>query len=222
MTRSALYGSTTQETGGHYGYGTVFKIDAGGTFTSLHSFNGVDPSSPSGALALGSDGALYGSTFQGGSSNAGTLFKIDTSGAFTSLHSFASVDGNYPQTALTLGSDGALYGSTSSGGSYGAGTLFKIATDGTFTSLHSFTAAGTVISLVSALALGSDGAPLRANVAETPTTFEFRVEGDRGIYDGDRDGSARNGSGGEGDAATVHRRVQAEGVAGSGASEGSG
>ncbi len=68
----------------------------------------------------------------------------------------------------------------------------------------------------------STAPPLRANVAETPRPAEFGVEGDRGIYDGDRDGSARHGSGGEGDTAAIHRRVQAEGAAGSFAGKGSG
>ena len=36
----SFYGTTTA--GGVFGYGTVFRVTANGTFTNLHSFNGAD------------------------------------------------------------------------------------------------------------------------------------------------------------------------------------
>src|SRR6266516_2696104 len=44
----SFYGTTDE--GGTSGYGTVFKLDAAGTLTTLHSFNGSDVWSPSGLI----------------------------------------------------------------------------------------------------------------------------------------------------------------------------
>ena len=43
-TDGSFYGTTTQ--GGAWGFGTVFKIDATGIVTTLHSFNSTDGASP--------------------------------------------------------------------------------------------------------------------------------------------------------------------------------
>jgi uncharacterized repeat protein (TIGR03803 family) len=69
-----LYGSTSY--GGSYDAGTLFKIDASGMFTSLHSFNGSDGAYPSAALVLGSDCALYGTTLEGSESAGGVVFRL--------------------------------------------------------------------------------------------------------------------------------------------------
>jgi len=45
--------------------GTVFKMDASGTVTVLHFFDGTDGTYPSAGLVQGSDGAFYGTTAQG-------------------------------------------------------------------------------------------------------------------------------------------------------------
>ena len=45
--------------------GTVFKITAKGTLTTLHSFDGTDGSSPTG-LVQATDGNFYGTTANGG------------------------------------------------------------------------------------------------------------------------------------------------------------
>ncbi len=157
----ALYG--TCERGGSSGVGTVFRIDSAGSFTTLHSFvyteggYALDGAYPSAALALGSDGALYGTTHGGGSFGAGTVFKIDSAGVFASLHSFDGRDGAYPSAALALGSDGALYGTCERGGPSGVGTVFRIDRAGNFTALHSFSGTDGIYPSA-ALVLGSDGA----------------------------------------------------------------
>ena len=86
------------------------------------------------------DGALYGTTQNGGDGDYGIIFKIGTDGSgWTALHSFtgANGDGSTPHGALLLASDGMLYGTTADGGTNG--TVFKLNTDGTgFTVLHYF------------------------------------------------------------------------------------
>ena len=83
-TDGKLYGVTSQ--GGNnnciFGCGTIFKTDAGGVITTLHSFDGSDGSAATGGLVQGTDGTLYGTTSNGGSSThcqngCGTAFKLE-------------------------------------------------------------------------------------------------------------------------------------------------
>ena len=53
------------------GCGTVFKITAAGTLTTLHSFDGTDGSGPEGGLVLATDGNFYGTTYAGGAAIGG-------------------------------------------------------------------------------------------------------------------------------------------------------
>ena len=74
-----LYGVTM--TGGRAGEGTVFELSLDGTsYTVLHNFaDGSVPNDgakPYGALIVGIDNNLYGTTEFGGSANLGTVFKI--------------------------------------------------------------------------------------------------------------------------------------------------
>jgi uncharacterized repeat protein (TIGR03803 family) len=159
----SFYGTTSQ--GGPIGAGTVFKMDASGTVTTLHSFTGSDGVRPLAALTQGSDGNFYGATTFGGAHNLGTVFKITPSGALTTLHSFAGSDGVNPEFGRWIqASDGNLYGTTVQGGASfnpatsttGYGTVFKITLSGAFTLLHSF--AGNDGSYPAAgLIRGSDG-----------------------------------------------------------------
>jgi uncharacterized repeat protein (TIGR03803 family) len=135
----AFYGTTSDLN--INSYGTVFKVTADGTFTTLYSFtNGLDGNSPFGALMQAKDGFIYGTTSDYGTGGNGTVFKMSTNGAFTELYSFTGGnDGSEPYGGLVQASDGALYGTTWFGGSAGAGAIFKITTNGTFTALYSFT-----------------------------------------------------------------------------------
>src|SRR6266540_191762 len=145
-----FYGTTSG--GGASSLGTLFKVDASGTLTTLHSFTGSDGAYPSAGLIQASDGSFYGTTSDGGASwngdlfpEGGTVFKLDAAGTLTTLHSFTGIDGRWPLVGLIQARDGSFYGTTSSGGTsercgdFGCGTVFKIDAAGTLTTLHSFT-----------------------------------------------------------------------------------
>jgi len=138
-----LYGTTVDAGFGHV-WGTAFKITTSGEFTVLHTFLGwPNEGGQANALILGPDGALFGTTYYGGTGNAcahygcGTVFKMTSSGQVTTLHSFNKTDGKNPGGRLTLGRDGNFYGTTEYGGEGDHGTVFKITPDGKLTTLHS-------------------------------------------------------------------------------------
>jgi uncharacterized repeat protein (TIGR03803 family) len=133
-----FYGTSLN--GGSQQYGTVFKLSSAGALSVLHSFtNGPDGVTPYAGLIQGTDGNLYGASFQGVSSFYGTIFKLKTSGAFSPLYSFGGVpDGGNAIGSLIQGSDGKLYGSASTGGSNGFGAVFSLTTNGVFAPLWSF------------------------------------------------------------------------------------
>jgi uncharacterized protein (TIGR03437 family) len=66
----------TASTGGANGYGTIFRITPGGTFTTIYSFDGTDGKYPQTALVQGTDGNFYGTTSNGGASLNGTVFRL--------------------------------------------------------------------------------------------------------------------------------------------------
>ena len=139
-----LFGTTYY--GGSDDVGSVFEIQPDGsgfdTLCSLHLAETTDAWSPDGALVLGTNGVLYGTTWSGGEENFGTVFQINQDGTgYQVLHSFTpgSGDGDTPATALLFGLDGALYGTTLSGGANDAGVLFRLSADGSdYSILHSF------------------------------------------------------------------------------------
>lgn len=108
-----LYG--TAPVGGANGFGTVYRIATSGAFHVIYSFTGgKDGAHPYGGLSLGTDGNLYGTTFDGGANGQGTIFKITTGGTLTTLHTFNGTDGCQPEAPpiATIGS--LLYGLTTS------------------------------------------------------------------------------------------------------------
>ena len=167
-----LYGTTVS--GGTGANGTVFKY-ANGSLTTLHLFapfasgatTNADGAAPQSALAIGPDGALYGTALKGGANGNGVIFRIDPAGTYTSLHTFGAyasasavtnADGALPYAALTYNpSDGDFYGSTEKGGKYGFGTLFRISTSGALTVLYSFSGPTDGASPAAALLHYSDG-----------------------------------------------------------------
>lgn len=171
-----LYGTTSG--GGNVSFynGIVFSLTppvapaTAWTFQIIYRFRGgvdggLDGLLPSAGLALGTDGTLYGTTYEGGGtgcggSGCGTVFSVtpqaQAGGPWTEavLYSFqGSDDGLHPfalGAGLAIGPGGLLYGVTDQGGGTGCGgggcgVLFLVSppatTGGTWTEsiLHTFT-----------------------------------------------------------------------------------
>jgi uncharacterized repeat protein (TIGR03803 family) len=127
-------------------YGVVFRVDANGTGTSLHRFDGTESAFPVAELLEIDDGSLYGATAGGNVFPLGssmlhrappTIFRVDpATGAFSIRYTFT--DGSRPAGRLIQGSDGLIYGTTANGGTFGFGTVFSLDLAGTLTTLHHF------------------------------------------------------------------------------------
>lgn len=111
------------------------------TFTKLADFDVANGTTPFfGPLLQGSDGNLYGTTFQGGAYNAGTTFRVTLAGSLTSLHSFGQGPSDPARAlgSLIQAKDGNYYGTTYAGGTTGQGTIFQMSPQGEVTTFHSF------------------------------------------------------------------------------------
>lgn len=133
--KGALYGTTPF--GGANGFGIAFKLTppTKGTAwpeTILYTFKGLSDGGKSyGALVL-RNGALFGTTLDGGVSAEGAVFELTPAKAGqpwteTVIYSFTGGnDGGKPYANLVLDKAGSLYGTTGLGGSGGYGTVFKL------------------------------------------------------------------------------------------------
>ena len=124
-----LYGTTANSAGR-----TVYKITTAGVLTTLATL----PAESDGALTVGVDGKLYGTTLYGGAFNAGTAFQITTKGVLKTIFNFDNAHGGNPQTSLFQASDGNFYGTASTGGTLGGGVVFKLTPAGVLTVFHNF------------------------------------------------------------------------------------
>jgi uncharacterized repeat protein (TIGR03803 family) len=147
-----LYG-TTQHGGDnicnastHPGCGTVFRLDAAGNLTVLHTFSGaaLDAGASSG-LVLDGNGNLYG-TADDGIAN-GLVFEIAKNGTYTVLYDFTGgSDGDFSTGNLVQDAAGNLYGTSLFGGGSndpscggpGCGTVFELGPTGQLKVLYSF------------------------------------------------------------------------------------
>lgn len=139
--KGTLFGTTSA--GGAYGLGTIFAIAPSGKERVFYSFKSTknDGANPYARL-IEANGALYGTTLNGGAYGEGTVFSISSAGKERVLHSFGGPhDGAFPYDRL-LGVKGTFFGTTSAGGkSQGsqAGTVFSVTPTGKETVLYSFT-----------------------------------------------------------------------------------
>jgi uncharacterized repeat protein (TIGR03803 family) len=138
-------GSTTDCSG--YGCGTVFELGSpNGRWIERTLYSFTTGLYTTGPLAIGNNGAIYGTTFGGGSTSCqcGEVYELTRNGQVwteTVLHSFGGIgDGAYLQPGLVRDRAGNLYGSTFSGGISsncfaGCGTVFQLSpnSDGTWT-----------------------------------------------------------------------------------------
>jgi len=102
--------------------------------TVIHNFS-PQPSGayPASALVADSNGALYGTTPQGGTAGQGAVFKLTppasghTDWTESVIYSFYyKTDGGFPTNALTPDGSGGFFGITSAGGAYHHGTIFRL------------------------------------------------------------------------------------------------
>ena len=146
----------------------LFKLNPDGTdFTVIKNLDytttGGYPYSAT--LMQGTDGALYGTTAEGGGTGNGTLFKLNPDGSgFAVLQNFAySTTGVKVYSGLMQATSGAIYGMTAFGGSYNSGTVFKLNPNGTgFTVLKHLSIGPDITDgggyLFTGLVQGTDGA----------------------------------------------------------------
>ena len=116
--------------GGDFGNGTIFVIDPGGSFTTIHSI----PLSAGTAHVQPRQGKRRPVLRHGGRRRRcriRNLFAIDEAGTLTILHSFGGLgngDGSAP-AGLIQARDGRLYGTTRRGGAFVGGTVYSIDLD---------------------------------------------------------------------------------------------
>jgi len=133
--------------------GTVFKVTANGTLTTIYNWcsqpNCADGNyellSEPGPFVQASDGNFYGVNDAGGA-GYGTAFKLTPSGTLTTLHNWCSepncADGWDAANGLIQATDGNFYGTTYRFGANGLGTFFKMTPSGTLTTLYNFCSLG--------------------------------------------------------------------------------
>lgn len=145
------------------GCGTVFSVTPAGKERIVYSFKAAPDGADPVASVVVFNGALYGTTFAGGTSHKGTVFTLTSSGAQRVLYSFrGGSDGANPWSAL-VPYHGKLYGTTLAGGgtgcrrNLGCGTIYAIDPNGAETVLHRF--------------VGSDGANPIAGLTLVGKTF---------------------------------------------------
>ena len=140
--KGALFGTTVGGgthncAGGYGGCGTVFSITTNGKERLLHSFDGIDGSSPKASL-VDVSGTLYGTTAGGGAyecgayGRCGTVFSITPAGREKVLHSFRLAGGYRPLAGVSHVS-GRFFGAAQlggphgrRGGEYGGGVVFSL------------------------------------------------------------------------------------------------
>ena len=160
----ALYGTTSFADSSTRG--TIFKLNKNGSgYSVLHTFTGnPDGQQPEDKLLQGSDGALYGTAWVGGSHNVGTIFTLNEDGSgYNTIYNFRTVtnDGRGPTAGVIEGSDQMLYGTTSIDGGIGYnGIVFQLNKNGSgYQILHRFsTSGGDGQNPVGELMEGADGA----------------------------------------------------------------
>ncbi len=177
-----FYGTTKQggspcdnkEFSAELGCGVIFRVTPNGTESVVYRFKGgpSDGRTPYSGLIQGSDGALYGTTTQGGANERGIAFRLTLSGDYKILHHFdgARATGDRPIGKLLQASDGVLYGATIGGGPNNCsggdcGTIYRLTLGGEYRVIYNFgSQAGDGAVPTGSLIEGDDGALYGATV----------------------------------------------------------
>lgn len=108
--------------------------DATLPLSTLYNFPGSPGGAyPEGGLVLGTNNALFGTTFSGGS-GWGTVFELSPPAmpgglwTETTIYTFTGSggDGASPQGSLVIGPSNIIYGTTANGGTNGLGTVYQL------------------------------------------------------------------------------------------------
>jgi uncharacterized repeat protein (TIGR03803 family) len=142
-----LFGITSS--GGADGQGTVFSITPAGQLVTLHEFlMTTDGGFPVSGLTQGADGALYGTTLDGGGVAVGTIYRVAPDSKSSTGFTYSQIvslnfDNAGPTDSLIQASDGKLYGTGSFGGPEYGGSVFSVGADTSSTTGYSATAVYT-------------------------------------------------------------------------------
>jgi uncharacterized repeat protein (TIGR03803 family) len=132
-----VYGTTAG--GGEFGYGTAFELvppsNPGGAWneTILYDFGPTSGQIPYTGLVFGSNGALFGATYNSIVRNNGTVFKLTppAGGAQTwigtAIHVYGGPNGSGPFGTPVFDQSGDLLVTTVAGGTYDQGTFSSLA-----------------------------------------------------------------------------------------------
>ena len=151
-----FYGIT--RSGGSTGYGTIFKLTTGGSYSVLKTLNGpTDGWECYGSLMQASDGDFYGMTRRGGTYDYGVIFRYSLTTGYKVLKNLnRAVDAAYPNGDLVEKGD-YLYGMSTSGIAFN-GVAFKLKKDGTgFSVIHQFNVSAEGGNPSGSFMVGSDG-----------------------------------------------------------------
>jgi uncharacterized repeat protein (TIGR03803 family) len=148
----------TCQTSGANNAGFIYRATPAGVLTDIYDFlnRTTDACCPLGALVLGANGDLYGTTGDLSASSAQVAFSVSTKGVYKTLYTFAN--GNSVPSVLTAGSDGNFYGTEADADGYGnVGGVFRIAASGTFKLLYGFVSSTDVYYPSSGVVRDSNG-----------------------------------------------------------------
>lgn len=82
------------------GCGSIFRMSATGTVSTVYTFDNTHGCNPVGPLVQDAKGYLYGTTWSGGSFDLGVVFRLTTKGVLTVLHDFDGTTGANPLPVL--------------------------------------------------------------------------------------------------------------------------
>ena len=105
----------------------------------IHNFT-LNEGRPQGALAMGPDSNVYGTTIDDGFPGVSIVFRMTPDGTLTRLVTFNGLNGRQPSFNVGLVPDGRgnFFGATDRGGNRDLGTLFRITAAGDLTTLINF------------------------------------------------------------------------------------
>ncbi len=165
--------------GGANNAGLIYRVTPAGVLTDIYDFlnTTTDACCPLGALVLGANGDLYGTTGEFGSSSSPQVaFSISTAGVYKTLYTFAN--GNSLPSLLTAGGDGNFYGTEADADGFGnVGGVFRISSGGAFKLLYGFVASTDVYYPSSGVVRDSNGKLYGT------TSFPSGTDGSGTLYD---------------------------------------